>query len=173
MRVAIILFVIFGLAYCGCANNEFIGGEDVIVPINLPLKIQRFSERDDEIADEWNEYFGAEVIVFVDDGYDCSVNSQKYIFEDGDELAGHCTINFGSEGINYCDIILADYVANTSKASKYKNVLSHEIGHAFGKSHTESGLMRSSTDTISRLDQLFDGEFANWINEYYLGDTNE
>jgi hypothetical protein len=173
MRALIILFVIFGLAYCGCENTEFISDEDVLIPINLPLKIQRISDRDDEIAERWNEYFGSEVIIFVDENYDCSVTAQKYIFNDGEELAGQCSINFDSGGINNCGIILAYYVVDSSSDSKYRNVLSHEIGHAFGKSHTEFGMMKHSVDKNEILENLFDGEFADWINDNYLGGQDE
>lgn len=156
MKKMLFLITILLLAQ-GCRPNHKCAKE---LWKKLPLKVCTTETLQDTTIDAFNENAGFDFLMKWGAGFDCDVTIEVVAdIPDGD-FEGYTSLGCSEDGyIDSASIqLLPDYGMN---------LLAHEFGHALGHyDHVNKGLM-SPRITNDFLEDLFKGEFIEWLMTTY------
>lgn len=170
-RIAIIAFFVLSFSSCDGSPSEIQYYRWETLPIGVA--VQNDYER--TVLTRYNDFF--EYTVFVEDELGIKIeylSADNTRMDPGTKGRAFTFIRYGQ--IKEAHILMRQTLLDDSTDPEERDaIFAHELGHCLGhKGHDGTGLMRSSPDYRRGLENLFSGEFSDWMNSQYpeIDDSN-
>lgn len=166
MKKIFVFLIIISSTACGSSDNK------VELWDHLPIPVTIDSEENQQVIDLYNSMFSEPVFIKSN-----SDNAIKIVYvapeeiDDGDDHTnlGRTEYKYDESGVYDVVIKMNGEISPPDHNNRsYPYVFAHELGHALGAKHMESGIMESGfTYNAQILENLIDDGLTQWIEENY------
>lgn len=158
-KYAMTVLVALVFVHCGGSSGDIYGNCFSSRWENLPINIIINNEYEEEVVNLYNEVFGYEVFRIAETGIQFVITDLS-VDPDKDELgkaSEYCASGYITDAHLYVDSKILD----ENNFDLYELVVAHELGHAMGFDHMNTGIMtRYQDDYFEVSDQLANEQFV-------------
>lgn len=130
---------------------------------SLPAPIYIERESDQEAVDEFNSRFESPIFEYSEGENAITIGMVKNIV--GRKI-GESELHFDDSGFQSVEIRIEQRIFDSKKDNLYLFALIHELGHALGAPHMDSGIMQAIVPDKGDVEDLIE-PLIDWIAENY------